>query len=242
MSGPTTPRLFPIARRGNRPACVMVPGAGGGLVPYLRLGAFLGKTYDVYAVRAAGLVPDEEPEYSVPEMAEGVLRALEPGGLVPEVVFGWSMGGLVAYEVSATLAERGHRPDLVMVDCSPFRLPPDPERDAATREVIVGMLGPRPDAETLERVTRTFHAHIGALIDHEAHRGFGGRVQLLICTGLSDLSDRDAAVAHWRALAPDLQTADLDTDHFRVFDAEHLPQLSSSIGEFLGMGLGVGSS
>jgi thioesterase domain-containing protein len=236
----STPRLFPIARRGDRPALVMVPGAGGGLVPYLRLGAFLGQTYNVYAVRAAGLVPDEEPEFSVPEMADSVLAALEPGGLVPEVVFGWSMGGLVAYEVCATLAERGQRPDLVMVDCSPFRLPHDPQRDAATREVIVGMLGPRPDEQTLERVTRTFHAHIGALTEHEARRHFDGRVQLLICTGASDLDDdREAAVGHWRSVAPNLRTGSVDGDHFDVFDPEHLPQLSEAVGEFLGMPVGV---
>ena len=53
---PATPgRLFPISRRGIRPVCVLIPGAGGGLVPYLRLGGYLGQVYNVYTVRAAGL-------------------------------------------------------------------------------------------------------------------------------------------------------------------------------------------
>jgi thioesterase domain-containing protein len=215
----------------------MVPGAGGGLVPYLRLGAYLGKAYNVYAVRAAGLVPDEEPEFTVPEMADGVLTALD--GVVPEVVFGWSLGGTVAYEVCATLVERGHHPTLVMVDCSPFRLPPDPERDAATREVIVSMLGPRPDEQTLQRVVRTFHAHIGALEDFETYRHFDGPAQLLVCTGVSDLADREAGVDRWRKLAPTLTVGTIAADHFRVFDEEHLAELTESIGGFLGMTVGV---
>lgn len=232
-------RLLPLARRAGRPVCVMVPGAGGGLAPYLRLASFLGRSYNVYAVRAAGLVPDEAPEAAVPEMADSVLRALEPDGLVPDVVFGWSMGGTVAWEICATLAERGHRPDLVLVDCSPFRLPPDPERDDAILDVIVGMLGPRPEQGTLTRVTDTFRAHVEALTGFDTRRTYDGRVQLLVCSGESDLTDRESALDRWRSLAPDLHLGTVDADHFRVFDPEHLPQLSRSVGEFLGMELGV---
>ncbi|HEU5471320.1 MAG TPA: thioesterase domain-containing protein [Actinophytocola sp.] len=234
-------RLIPIARRKDRPACVMIPGAGGGLAPYLRLGSYLGQTYNVYAVRAAGLVPDEPPEGSVPAMAEGVLRALEPDGLVPDVVFGWSMGGTVAWEVCATLAERGHRPALVMVDCSPFRLVPDPVRDKGILDVIVGMLGPRPDQRTLDRVTATFHAHSAALAAFESTRGYDGPVLLLVCAGESDLVDRGAALDRWRSLAPELRVGTLATDHFRVFDPEHLPALSAAVGGFLGLPVEVAS-
>lgn len=226
-------RLIPLARRKGRPGCVMIPGAGGGLIPYLRLSSFIGARYNVWAVRAAGLVPDEEPERSVPEMADGVLRALEPDGIVPDVVFGWSMGGTVAWEVCATLAEQGHFPDLVLVDCSPFGLKPDPERDATVRDVIVEMLGPRPDAATLQRVTGTFAAHIDALIGFDTLRRYPGRVLLLVCTGESDLSDPEAGIARWRELGADLTTGTVDTDHFRVFDQEYLPALTAQIGPFL---------
>lgn len=236
MSAPPVPgRLIPLSRRKGRPACVMVPGAGGGIAPYLRLGAFLGEVYNVYAVRAAGLVPGEDPEATVPEMAGGVLRALEPSGLVPEVVFGWSMGGTVAWEVCATLAERGQHPDLVLVDCSPFRRPSDLGRDGEIREAVIEMLGPRPDEQTRDRVLRTFLAHVGALVEFDLRRGYGGRVLLLVCDGESDLGDRHAALRRWHALAPRLHIGTLATDHMRVFDREHLPQLTTAIGHFLGM-------
>jgi thioesterase domain-containing protein len=228
-------RLIPIVRRKDRPTCVMVPGAGGGLIPYLRLGAYLGTAYNVHAVRAAGLVPGEEPERSIPEMADGVLRALESQALVPDVVFGWSMGGTIAWEVCAAFAARGHHPDLVIVDTSPFRRVSDPAGDGEVRDIIVEMLGPRPDEQTLQRVTRTFEAHVGALDRFDTTVRYEGRVLLLLCSGRSDLGDREVAEARWRALAPRLSTGTLDTDHFRVFDPEHLPQLTAAVGGFLGL-------
>jgi thioesterase domain-containing protein len=230
-------RLIPLMRGKDKPTCVMIPGGGGGLAPYLRLAGVLGKVYNVYAVRAAGLVPDEAPETTVPQMAESVLGAL--GDLVPEVVFGWSMGGTIAWEVCASLAERGHHPRLVMIDCSPFRLVPDPVRDKATLDLIVGMLGSRPDEQTLHRVTSTFDAHLAALSVFDTERYYDGPVQLLACTGQSDLTDRAAAVGRWRELASDLRVETVPAGHFQVFEPEHLPRLSALIGEFLGMPAGV---
>jgi surfactin synthase thioesterase subunit len=232
-------RLIPIVRRASRPVCVMLPGLGGGLMPYLRLGAFLGQSYNVYAIRAAGLMPDEEPETAVPEMADGVLRVLESGGLVPDVVFGWSMGGTVAWEVCAALARRGHRPDLVMVDSSPLPLPADRERNDRTLGAIVDMLGPRPDPETLRRLTTTCRLHLDALIRFAVRDSYDGRVLLLTCGGESANGRRDLAVARWHTLVPSLRTGTLAADHFGVFDPEHLPALSSAVGEFLGMPQGV---
>ncbi|UWZ40393.1 thioesterase [Dactylosporangium roseum] len=214
----------------------MIPGAGGGLMPYLRVAAHLGDTYNVTAVRAAGLVPDEAPEASVPKMAAGVLDALDADGLQPDVVFGWSMGGTVAWEVCADYAERGHHPDLVMVDCSPFRRPSDPEGDQEILDLILGMLGPRPDPQTAQRVTATFEAHAVALDTFATSRTYPGRVLLLVCAGRSDLDDRPgraAALRRWRELAPDLQVGSLEADHFRVFDPERLPELTEHLGAFL---------
>ena len=95
-------RPVPLLRRGARPACVLLPGAGGGLHPYLRLAAAIGKTHNVAAVRAAGLLPDEEPELSIAEMADAAARALDADGTVPAAVLGWSLGGSVALGAGAS--------------------------------------------------------------------------------------------------------------------------------------------
>ncbi|MFI9811631.1 alpha/beta fold hydrolase [Saccharothrix variisporea] len=232
MSAGTLPgRLIPFVRRKDRPVCVMVPGAGGGLGPYLRLASYLGGTHNVYAVRSTGLLPDEEPEESIPGMAETVLATLDDAGIVPDLVFGWSQGGVVAWEVCADLAARGSTPDLVVVDSSPEPWPSTVERDGAIRDVIVAQLGARPAQDTVDRLVRTFEAHVRALSAHRVERPYDGRVLLLLC---ADEGVPPEEAARWHELARHLERGTLRASHFEVFDPEHLPELTAAIGAFLG--------
>ncbi|KAA2255370.1 alpha/beta fold hydrolase [Solihabitans fulvus] len=233
MTTPVLGRLITIVRRKNRPACVMLPGAGGGVTPYLRLASYLGATHNIYAVRPAGLLPDETPEATVAEMADSALKAMEDSGIVPDLVFGWSLGGVVAWEVCAALAERGHRPDLVLVDCSPMARVSTDEEDADIRDTIVGQLGPRPAPDTVQRLERTFQAQVAALAAHRAELHYAGRVLLLLCS--PDTEVRSAAEVRWRELADgDLEQGRLRSGHFDVFEPEYLSELSAAIGAFLG--------
>jgi thioesterase domain-containing protein len=231
-------RLVPLLRRGDRPACVLLPGAGGGLHPYLRLAAAIGTTHNVAAVRAAGLLPDEEPELSIAEMAASAARALDAAGTVPAAVFGWSLGGAVAWELCVRLADRGHLPDLVLVDASPLPRRSTAEEDARVRDTVVGMLGPRPDPATVERVRRVFDTQVAALADYRADRSYAGRVLMLMCTD-EEFAFRADADARWRELAPDLRAGRLDSGHFDVFDPERLPQLIDELAPFLGRDSGA---
>ncbi|GAA0257103.1 hypothetical protein GCM10010492_67550 [Saccharothrix mutabilis subsp. mutabilis] len=236
MSAGTLPgRLIPFVRRKDRPVCVMVPGAGGGLGPYLRLASFLGDTHNVYAVRSTGLLPGEEPEESIPGMAATVLATLDDAGIVPDLVFGWSQGGVVAWEVCADLAARGATPDLVVVDSSPEPWLSTVERDGAIRDVIVAQLGARPAPDTVDRLVRTFDAHVRALSAHRVERPYAGRVLLLLC---ADEGVPPAEAQRWRSLAGRLDRGTLRASHFEVFDPEHLPELTDAIGAFLGRGKG----
>ncbi|MFC0542643.1 alpha/beta fold hydrolase [Kutzneria chonburiensis] len=232
MSGTTLPgRLITLVRRKDRPVCVMLPGAGGGLTPYLRLASHLGRTHSVYAVRAAGLLPDETPEDTVARMADSAVDAL--GGLAPALVFGWSLGGTVAWEVCLRLADRGLRPDLVIVDSSPLPRKSSAEDDERVRASVVSGLGPRPDEQTSARVERTVRAQMAALADYAATREYGGRVLLLMCPD-DTFAERAESVHRWHELAPDLRSGTLDADHYAVFDPANLPQLTDAIGDFLG--------
>jgi len=223
----TLGRMVTLVRRGQRPACVVLPGAGGGLQPYLRLAAVFGETHNVYAVRAAGLVPDEQPEDRVDVMADSAVRALDDAGVVPALVFGWSMGGVIGWEMCVRLAARGVRPDLAMLDSSPLPRVATEEANAWLVDRITGMLGPRPDAATTDRVRRTLAAQIGALAEYRTDRSYDGRVLMITCADPD--SQREPSVAAWRALAPNLAEGHLEANHFDVFDPVHLPGLVTAL-------------
>jgi thioesterase domain-containing protein len=234
MSGAELGRLVTLVRRKDRPVCVMLPGAGGGLNPYMRLASHLGKSFSVYVVRAAGLLPRDTVEDTVDAMADSAVEALD--GREPALVFGWSLGGTIAWEMCARLADRGVQPDLVIVDSSPMPRVPSPESDGRIRDAILRGLGPRPDEGTLQRVEQTFQAQVRALAAYSAQRSYPGRVQLLMCPDNDTddvLTDRPGDVQRWRSLAPDLRLGKLDASHYEVFDPAHLAQLTGEIDAFL---------
>ena len=230
----TAPRLITLVRRKDKPVCVLLPGAGGGLNPYLGLASHLGRYFSVSAVRAAGLLPGDPTEDSIGAMADAAVAA--SGGHSPALVFGWSLGGTVGWEVCVRLADHGQRPDLVIVDSSPLPRPSTVEGDEEIRKIIVAGLGPRPDGDTVARVEHTFRAQVRALAGYTAERGYPGRVLLLMCSDsdADGISGRAEAVRRWRALAPDLRVGTLDASHYAVFQPEHLDQLTGAIGAFLG--------
>lgn len=232
MPARTPGRVVTLVRRGGRPACVMLPGAGGGIEPYVRLARHIGSTHDVFVVRAAGLVPGEAPERSIDAMAESAVAALDDVGITPRLVFGWSLGGSVAWEICVRVARRGELPDLVLADASP--LPQRPSKDAAARLLrrILAKLGPRPSAETVALVTRAFEAQLSALAAYRAREAYPGRVLVLTCTD-GYLSGREAANDRWRALAPDLREERVAAGHFELLEVAHLPELAGHVATFL---------
>lgn len=73
--------------------------------------------FTVIALQSAGLTEGAAPHESVEEMAEAYLAGLKAESLPESVcLFGWSMGGVVAYEMARRLTLRGHRVRLVMAD------------------------------------------------------------------------------------------------------------------------------
>jgi thioesterase domain-containing protein len=225
-------RLITIVRRGDRPTCVMLPGGGGGLSPYLRLAAHVARTYNVYAVLPTGVLPDELPEHGLPAMADTVTHTLTEARLVPQLVFGWSFGGVLAWEVCTRLAEHGHQPDVVIVDSSPLPLSSTVDEDERIQRQIIEQLGPRPEPEVAARVASTFQSQVDALRQHRVDRAYHGRVLVQMCRPW-DTEHTVAALLRWRELADNITTGTLDASHFEVFDQDHLPQLTAAIDDFL---------
>jgi thioesterase domain-containing protein/acyl carrier protein len=114
----------------------IVHAIGGTVHPYAPLAACLADAFQVYGIQAAGLAEGTAPAASLAAMVASYLDAIlatQPEG--PYRVAGWSMGGLVAYEIARRLEELGKDvAQLVLLD-APFALPErsEPESVVAAR-------------------------------------------------------------------------------------------------------------
>ncbi len=110
LSGPGAPRregrgaLVPIQPSGTRPPLFLVHPVGGSVLCYAELARKLGSDQPVFGLQ----VPPGAPPRSIEAMASAYLEALrdvQPRG--PYHLGGWSMGGVVAYEMARQLQAQG---------------------------------------------------------------------------------------------------------------------------------------
>ncbi|HEX2211108.1 MAG TPA: amino acid adenylation domain-containing protein [Longimicrobium sp.] len=110
-----TGSLVPLgsAADGARPLFV-VHAAGGGVLSYGALARHLGPGVALYGLQSRGLEGEHLPRTRVQEMAAGYLaelREVQPEG--PYRLGGWSMGGLVAFEMARMLEAAGETVELL---------------------------------------------------------------------------------------------------------------------------------
>ena len=105
--------LLPIRTSGSRPPVFFVHPAGGLAWSYLQFQRHLDPDQPVYGLQATGFTRPELPG-SVEESAQDYLeqiRAVQPSG--PYSIAGWSLGGLIAYEMAVRLQAAGERVGLL---------------------------------------------------------------------------------------------------------------------------------
>jgi amino acid adenylation domain-containing protein len=110
--------LVPLRTAGTRRPLFLVHPVGGSVFCYTDLVRALGPDQPVYGLQA----PEEGPApATLEEMAAGyldALRAVQPQG--PYRLGGWSLGGIVAFEMARQLAARGEEVEqLAVLDVSP---------------------------------------------------------------------------------------------------------------------------
>jgi amino acid adenylation domain-containing protein len=134
-----SPLLVAIQPRGHLPPFFCVHPVGGSPFCYLDLSRRLGPEQPLYGLRAPELTRGGEPHADVETMAADyveAVRAAQPSG--PYRLGGWSLGGVVAFEMARQLQARGEAvAALVMFDTYAPELLGDefhPRAGGATRE------------------------------------------------------------------------------------------------------------
>ena len=106
--------LVPIQASGDLPPLFCVHPVGGNVLCYAELARHLGNNQPLYGLQSPGLSGDEKPSSTIEEMAAIYIKALQeiqPEG--PYYLGGWSMGGVVAWEMAGQLQEAGREVALV---------------------------------------------------------------------------------------------------------------------------------
>jgi amino acid adenylation domain-containing protein len=190
------PSLVAVQPAGSKPPLILVHPGAGNVLCYFELSRRLGADQPVYGLQSRGLDGLSEPFTRVEEMAAHYIEELR--GVCPEGPYhlgGWSMGGLVAFEMARQLSARGQRvASLALIDSF--------EPTLAVRELGAG----RADEAAL---LLGFAEHHGLFVGHataaarEELRGLSedeGLVRLLELAGDGGAFAPDADLAKLRHL------------------------------------------
>ncbi|MGW1892091.1 thioesterase domain-containing protein [Streptomyces sp. NPDC002004] len=135
--------LVPLGATGGGLPLYCVHPVSGSPYCYTGLAGELGPEQPVFGFEAPGFDGISEPAGSIRELAElhtATLRADRPHG--PYQLLGWSLGGVVAYEMARLLAAAGEEvPLLVIVDAAVPRPAPLPAEDVMVRFFLHDFLG-----------------------------------------------------------------------------------------------------
>jgi thioesterase domain-containing protein/acyl carrier protein len=124
--------LVRLQASGSKTPFFCVHPVGGGVLSYLELSRGLGAERPFYGLQAQGFDDGRQPLDAVEAMVAryvGEIRAVQPEG--PYLLGGWSMGGVIAFEMTRQLQERGQSVALLALLDSRV---PTPEEKSAPSE------------------------------------------------------------------------------------------------------------
>jgi len=116
--------------------------AGGNVICYMELSRHLGPEQPLYGLQARGLNAEAEPLTRIEEMAEHYIeeiQAVQPTG--PYRLLGWSLGGIVAFEIAQQLHNRGEQVELVALLDTGIHDPRDAPKEVEEADDAYKLLG-----------------------------------------------------------------------------------------------------
>lgn len=156
--------LVPLQPAGDRPPLYCVHPASGSAYCYSGLARMVGPGQPVYGLEAPGLEGERPPAGSVDELVTAHLAAIRsavPAAPAPVVsLLGWSMGGVLAFELAHRLRAAGVGvAALIMVDCPvPRWNQRPPEADILRRFLMETAGGDDVTEEQVAELTRVLAA------------------------------------------------------------------------------------
>ncbi|HEY0607528.1 MAG TPA: amino acid adenylation domain-containing protein [Herpetosiphonaceae bacterium] len=106
--------LVPLQPAGDQRPFFCIHPVGGAVLCYVELARHLGTSRPIYGLQAHGLDDGQVPYEDIPTMARSYLeaiRAVQPEG--PYLLGGWSLGGVIAFEIARQLLQQGQQVDLL---------------------------------------------------------------------------------------------------------------------------------
>ncbi|MFF9768323.1 amino acid adenylation domain-containing protein [Streptomyces sp. NPDC014636] len=233
-----------LRSRGDGAPLFCVHPAGGEVTGFRHLAARTELRHPLFALRSPSAAPggqgrEETAQHTVEALAARYLaavRTVAPTG--PYLLLGWSMGGLVAFEMARLLEQQGEPPGMLFLVES---YPADqlPQSDDSDEQEEPGLYGPQAGATAAERLRmellrRTNRAHLRAA---RAYRPapYAGPVTL-VQAGKQDPDLLRAATRSWsRVCAPGQLTRHvLDGDHLTLFESPYVTELARLISRTTG--------
>jgi amino acid adenylation domain-containing protein len=216
--------LVAIQPSGSKPPIFCVHGVGGNVLNLRPLSGRLGSDYPLYGLQAQGLDGQQPCLTSIEEMATHYIkeiRAVQPEG--PYLLGGYSLGGVIAYEMAQQLTTNGEEVALVaLLDTYPGNIKPEthPVLDLLRSPQRLFLEMPTAAWESIQRklkrgrvnpaLKRVFLQNTDNA-DRYVLRPYAGKVALFRAT---DKSWRGAdPYEHWGTLAPELETHEVPGDH-----------------------------
>ena len=219
--------LVPLQVDGTGRALHVVHAIGGTVGFFAPVARRLAGVRDVYGLQCHGISPGNEPDRTVEAMAARYVAAVttaQPEG--PYEVVGYSLGGLIAFEVARQLAAEG-RP--------PYRgdpaLPDDEQVAAFLAEAVRrGVLPAAFTAADLKPMIDVYAVNGRAGSSYRPAGDYPGSLRCLVTVGSGLLSLVDG----WRRCARGGVTVDvLDADHFALMHEQHAAEVAATLRTWL---------
>ncbi|WP_051367631.1 non-ribosomal peptide synthetase [Hamadaea tsunoensis] len=231
----------------------LFPPVGGSVGAYAPLAA----DWPGAVTAFAGLEPPAggQPERTLAEIAARYRQALQradPDG--PYLLGGWSMGGVLAYEVAQQLCAAGRSCTVLMIDSDARGVRGRPDGARAHLEFLTDLAEGRLPAAVRRRLTSSTsdaQAHAIAVaaglfpaeVDLAAYRRLAGAharnlaalaayrpgpaaAGMRVFLAAATRSARPGAAEHWRSLCPDIVVDRYRADHYTIAGAGRLREIA----------------